>query len=623
MPLDPHTSRRKHLLPVPTEEPDALAIRERYRIEREKRLAVDRTDISHMTGQLAAYLEDPYAPVTERAAVNDDVDAMVVGGGFGGLMAAARLKEAGLTRVRIVDRAGDVGGVWYWNRYPGIMCDVESYIYLPLLEETGYIPQNKYASGAEIYEYSKLIARRYELYSLGLFQTSVLSMAWDEASARWQVRTDRGDVFTAKYVVVCTGTFDNPKLPGIPGLQDFQGRAFHTSRWDYQYTGGDSTGGLTGLADKRVGVVGTAATAVQVVPQVARHAKHTFVFQRTPSTVAPRNNMPTPADFAATLRPGWQKRRMLNFTQLVSGVAQPEDMVSDGWTEIYGPLRKPITTFGQTWEVAFAERGRLDLAKMQAIRCRIDEVVHDKETALRLKPWYPYNCKRPTFHDEYLETFNSAAVTLVDTDGRGIDRITPSGVVVGGRMIELDCLIFATGFDFESCIADKGFTVHGRGGRSLSDKWKNGLATLHGFASRGFPNLFIMPGANTQSALTVNFSHLLQENAAHFAYIVRELERRGARCFDVSAEAEAEWVARIVAGADRRLLEACTPGRSTNEGRLDDRPLANSNFAGTAIEFFGLLAAWRDEGTLQGLEIEQGVLFEASQMACDAEAEKL
>ncbi|WP_076858367.1 flavin-containing monooxygenase [Bradyrhizobium mercantei] len=593
------------LLPEPTVIPDTAEVRRKYSEERAKRLASNRTDISDLTGELAHYLDDPYSVAVERAALNDEVDALVVGAGFGGLMTAARLKEAGLASVRVVDSAGDVGGTWYWNRYPGIMCDVESYIYLPLLEETGYIPTEKYASGSEIFEYSKQIARHYGLYPLALFHTTVKEVRWDADAARWVVRTDRGDAIRARYVAICKGIFNNPRLPGIPGLGSFKGRSFHSSRWDYAYTAGDITGGLTGLSDKRVGVVGTGATAVQVLPQVARHALATYLFQRTPSTVGPRNNRPTDASFAAGLEPGWQRRRMANFTEIISGRAQSTDLVDDGWTAFYGPLRRSLASFGQTPEEALAAKERLDLKQMEAIRARVDHVVKDPETAERLKPYYNYHCKRPAFHDDYLEAFNRSTVTLVDTDGQGIEEVLPDGVVAGGRKYELDCLIFATGFDYESNSILKGIEIKGRDGSSLSDKWNSGIATLHGMTSRGFPNLFILPGSNAQAALTVNFSHTIQEHAAHIGYIVREMESRGVRFFDVSRRAEQEWVQRIAAGVDRRPAEVCTPGRLTNEGQLDKRPIANANFP-DAMGFFRVLSDWREDGTLSGLELNYG-----------------
>ncbi|MCC6271708.1 MAG: NAD(P)/FAD-dependent oxidoreductase, partial [Microbacteriaceae bacterium] len=458
------------------------------------------------------YLDDPYTPASERAPVEDEVDAVVVGAGFGGLMTSARLREAGLSGVRLIDRAGDVGGVWYWNRYPGVMCDVESYIYLPMLEETGYIPRDKYASGPEIFEYCQLLARRYELYPLALFQTAVTGMHWDEAMSRWIVKTDRGDTVRAKYVAACNGIFTNPKLPAVPGIETFQGKTFHTSRWNYAYTGGDVRGGLTGLADKRVGVVGTGATAVQVVPHVGRDARETYVFQRTPSTVGPRNNRPTDPTFAQGLTPGWQRRRMQNFTDIVSGAPQREDLVHDGWTAFYGPLRRPLQSFGHTREEAMAAKERLDLQQMEAIRARIDAVVKDTRKAELLKPYYSYHCKRPTFHDEYLEAFNRPNVILVDTEGVGIEQVLPDGVIAGGRKYALDCLIFATGFEYESGVCDKGFDIVGLGGQSLDQKWSQGVSSLHGLMTRGFPNFFVMPGANSQALLTVNFSHAIQEN---------------------------------------------------------------------------------------------------------------
>ena len=217
----------------------------------------------------------------------------VIGGGFGGLLMAARMKEAGFDDIRVIEKAGDFGGTWYWNRYPGAMCDVESYCYLPLLEELNYIPEHKYSFAPEILEHSRRIARNYDLYDNACLQTSITNLSWDETTEHWIIETDRGDKMRARYVAMANGPLSRPKLPGIHGINDYQGHTFHTSRWDYAYTGGDSYGNLTNLRDKRVGIIGTGATAVQCIPHLGEWAKELYVFQRTPSSIDLRNNAKT------------------------------------------------------------------------------------------------------------------------------------------------------------------------------------------------------------------------------------------------------------------------------------------------------------------------------------------
>ena len=410
-----------------------------YLAERDKRLRGDGNEqYVEVVAEFSRYVDDPYVePGFTREPVFDDVEFAIIGGGFGGLLMGARLREAGYESLRIVEKAGDVGGTWYWNRYPGAMCDVESYVYLPLLEELGYIPKHKYSFAPEILEHSQNIARHYDLYDNALFQTGVTELRWDEPTARWIISTDRGDRFTAQWVAMANGPLNRPKLPGIPGVNEFQGHTFHTSRWDYEYTGGDSTGNLDKLADKRVGIIGTGATAIQCIPHLGAAAKELYVFQRTPSSVDVRNNAETDPEWAASLTPGWQQRRTDNFNILVSGGDVEEDLVKDGWTDIFrsvtGTAAKQVSRqVGR--RLTGHERAELmelaDYRKMTQVRNRVDEIVEDGDTAEKLKPWYRQFCKRPCFHDEYLPTFNLPNVHLVDTDGQGVERLTEHGVVV-------------------------------------------------------------------------------------------------------------------------------------------------------------------------------------------------
>jgi cyclohexanone monooxygenase len=587
-------------------DPDAL--REKYRAEREKRLRADGNEqYVEVKGAYAHFVEDPYVePGFTRAPLTDEVDVVVIGGGFGGLLAGARLRDAGILDVRLIEKGGDFGGTWYWNRYPGAMCDVESYIYLPLLEELGYVPSEKYVRAPEILAHSRAIGRHYDLYRGALFQTEVQELRWDDAASRWIVSTNRGDELRARFVCMANGPLNRPKLPGIPGVGSFQGHSFHTSRWDYDYTGGDSNGKLEKLRDKRVGIIGTGATAVQCVPHLGETAKQLFVFQRTPSSIDVRANRVTDPEWAKRLQAGWHKHRMDNFNILVSGGFQAEDLVSDGWTDIIRKLLVMVQEPGSNLspEGLMKTMELADFHKMESIRARVDQVIEDAGTAEALKPWYRQFCKRPCFHDEYLQTFNRPNVKLVDTQGRGVERITPKGVVVNGVEYELDCLIFATGFEVGTEYTRRaGYEIVGRGGVTLTERWKNGVRTLHGMHSRGFPNCFIM--GPQQAGFTVNFPHLLEEESRHIAYIVSHAQARGARTVEVSEAAEAEWVDTIIrsSGMGRQFLESCTPGYYNNEGKLSDLAAQNGFFGGGSIEFFRLLKEWRDKGGMPGMEL--------------------
>ena len=432
---------------------DPQELRRKYDFERDRRLRPDgAAQYQDIDGDLDHYKDDPY--ITERIArapVQETVEVVILGGGFGGLCMAARLEEAGIRDFRLIERAGDFGGTWYWNRYPGAQCDVESYIYLPLLEETGYMPKEKYSFGPEIFAHAQRIGRHYDLYPRSYFQTQVREQRWDEAEARWVVTTDRGDQIRARHVIISSGSLNRPKLPGLPGLRKFKGHTFHTSRWDYDYTGGSYEGGsLDKLADKRVGIIGTGATGIQCIPHLGKAAKHLYVLQRTPSSVDLRRNSPTDPAWFKSQKAGWQRDRNDNFTCLLVGVPVEEDLVNDGWTEIFKSLGQLMDGSGGS-NLTAAEIKQLgeivDYQHDNRIRTRVAETVADDATADALKHYYRPWCKRPTFNDEYLPTFNRANVTLVDTGGQGVERVTEKGVVVDGVEYELDCLIFATGFE--------------------------------------------------------------------------------------------------------------------------------------------------------------------------------
>ncbi|MBX4173943.1 flavin-containing monooxygenase [Streptomyces geysiriensis] len=590
--------------------PEAPAeLRRRYRVERERRVRPDGTrQYLAADAEFGYYADDPYAVASgAREPLRDDVDVAVVGGGFGGILAGARLRQRGVRRVRIVEKGGDFGGTWYWNRYPGIHCDIESHVYLPMLDETGYVPEWKYPSGEEIRRHAVRIAEKFDLGADALFSTSVTSLTWDDNARNWLVTTDRGDEFRATYVITATGTLTELKLPGIPGIENFQGHTFHTSRWDYGYTGGTPDGGLTGLADKRVGVVGTGATGVQVIPKLAEDAGHVYVFQRTPSTVDVRANRRTTARDVGADHDGWARERRDNFLRIVSGETVEHDLVADRWTETAGLLEKLLPSFRrpadrQAYEAAYEVA---DARKMNEVRARVERIVADADTAEKLKPWYRYACKRPTFSDTYLQAFNRDNVTLVDTaDTHGIERMTEHGVVVGDTEYALDCLVFATGFSVGVSGVHSGkLPVRGRDGVHLLDALKRrGPRSLHGLTGNGFPNL-IQLGA-TQSASSVNFTHVLDEHAVHAAALVAAAEARGA-VIEPSREAEDAWLAVLAEGApDHEWFHAeCTPGYYNGEGR--GRPNAPIAYPHGAAAFHDLLRRWRETSMSDVLHTER------------------
>jgi cyclohexanone monooxygenase len=592
-------------------DPDFL--RAKYQHERERRLRPDGQDqYVDVSGKYSHFADnDPYvAPGFSRDPLIDEVDVVIIGGGWSGLITGARLREAGLNDIRIIEDGADFGGTWYWNRYPGAQCDIESYCYLPLLEETGYIPKEKYSFAPEIFEHAQRIGKFFNLYEVACFQTRVTELRWDESIKRWFVRTNRDDAMKARFVVTASGPASRPKLPGIPGLDEFEGHSFHTSRWDYAYTGGDNNGNLDKLADKRVAIIGTGASAIQCVPHVGAAAKQLYVFQRTPSSVDLRGNKPTDPEWVKSLKSGWQRERQQNFDDIIMGRPFEVDLVNDAWTDIFRNLQS-LFPFGPKSDVSPEETARraeiADFKKMNQIRARVNEAVQEERIAEALKPWYRQFCKRPTFNDEYLPTFNRPNVTLVDTsECHGVEKITKRGVVANGVEYDVDLIIFATGFEISTPFKRRiGFGIYGRNGQSLYDHWAKGMRTLHGHSTHGFPNWFFV-GAS-QNGVSVNFGGMVGEQARHIAYIINQAKLRGAHCVQPTAEAEAKWVAEIKKHAANTLafLESCTPGYYNNEGKAD---LEAGRFGGDAYApganaFNALLAEWRDKGDLAGLEL--------------------
>ncbi|MBL6716606.1 MAG: NAD(P)/FAD-dependent oxidoreductase [Pseudomonadales bacterium] len=605
--------RWHNLFPDLDFDPDAL--RERYREERDKRLRTDgEKQYLEAAEGFARYAdEDPYTTQEPRDAIKRDVNVVVVGGGFSGLMAAARLKERGVEDVLLIEAGGDFGGTWYWNRYPGAQCDIESYCYLPLLEETGYMPKEKYAFAPEIFEHTRRVGEYFGLYELALFQTRVKDAAWQENRQRWHITTDRGDALDARFLIQATGPANRPKLPDIPGIDRFKGHSFHTSRWDYDYTGGDHQGNLHKLADKRVGIIGTGATAIQCIPFLGAHAKALYVFQRTPSSVDLRGNSQTDPNWYSSLEPGWQRERRENFAAVLAGQNFTVDLVADGWTDI-------VRRIGLSLMNRRSDAGNLDMEevqlrseiadfqKMNEIRARVDEEVSQAEAAEALKPWYRQFCKRPTFNDHYLATFNGENVHLIDVSARkGVEAITEKGVIANGEEYELDCLIFATGFEITTSAHRRvDFDTRGRNGQSLYAHWGEGFRTLHGMASHGFPNWFTI-GIN-QNGLSPNMTAMFDDQAVHVSYLIDEVQKRGATTIEVDADAEQAWVEEIIrlaGGGNAEFLEACTPGYYNREGQVGQGiSMQNSPYAPGINAFNDLLATWREAGSLEGMTLK-------------------
>jgi cyclohexanone monooxygenase len=601
----------------PTRTPDDIdipALREKYRHERDKRIRSDAgTQYVEADGDFAEYYEvDPHKPVTPREPIREEIEVAILGGGFSGLLAAARLKEAGVDGVHIIDHAGDFGGVWYWNRYPGIQCDNESYCYLPLLEETGYMPTKRFIDGAEIYEHCQRIGHHFGLYDNAIFHTLIKSLVWDEAIARWRIGTNRHDEILARFVIIGGGPANRPKLPGVPGIHSFKGHKFHSARWDYAYTGGDPTGAtgrLDNLHDKKVALIGTGATGIQLVPHLSHQTEHLYVFQRTPSSVDERPNPATDPEWVKTLKPGWKAERQANFhAGAIDGFAPGQvDLVCDLWTEINRNMQSKMEAAGWpqlSFEQFMAMREVEDYQVMERLRRRVAGIVEDPETAEALKPYYRFLCKRPTSNDEYLQAFNRPNVTLVDVSAsKGVDRMTEKGIVANGVEYEVDCVIFASGFEITTDI-DRRWgidAITGRDGRSLYDHWRKGYKTFHGLSVHGFPNQF--HNGYTQVGLAANVTAMFDQQVSHIAWIIKETLARGATTVEPSAEAEAEWcrIIRETAFDLTQFQRECTPGYYNNEGAQELRSNTGEPYGPGFYAYGQVLDGWRDQGDMEGM----------------------
>jgi len=532
-------------------------IKSKYAEQRELRLDYrpPGTDMYQpLEGKFAEYATDPYAEgEVDREPIVDEVEVLFIGGGFSALLTSARLRQRGVESIRIVERGADVGGTWYWNRYPGVACDVVSYDYLPLLDELDYVPTRHYAGGPEILAHCKAIAEKYDLYDLAVFQTTVTSTIWNEADQVWEVSTDRGDTMRARFVICANGTLAKPRLALIDGMETFEGKSFHTSRWDYDFTGAD----LEKLKDLRVGIIGTGASAVQIVPNVGAHAKSLHVFQRTPSSIDIRDDWETDPEWAGKLESGWQGKRR---QKIIDKFRYQADK------------RSKLNGITQEEKVRRQENANIDA--MMRIHKRIDETVEDQATADALKPWYMLMCKRPCFHNDYLPTYNRPSVHLVDTQGKGITEIGPKGPIFDDVEYEVDLLIYATGFEVQKTgIYNR---IEGEQGLELNEKYAEGVRTLLGIHSQGYPNMFIMGGY--QASFQFNLTDLLQVQGDHIANVIDYVRSNSYDTVDVSRTAEEWWVQEVIShrGKTDRNKE-CTPGYYNFEGAENRRQDGNYN----------------------------------------------
>jgi cation diffusion facilitator CzcD-associated flavoprotein CzcO len=545
---------------VPSEKPQEFydKIKQRFAEERDVRLKFRPEGLSQYTsdldGDLAKYEVDPYAEeIVEREPIDDFVECLFIGGGFSALLTAARLRERGIESIRIVERGSDVGGTWYWNRYPGAACDVSAYDYLPLLDELGHVPDSFFAKGPEIFAHCQAIARKYDLYDLAVFQTTVTSTHWDEKEKLWRLKTDRGDSLSARFVIVANGTLAKPKLSRIEGMQTYKGHSFHSSRFDYQYCGAD----LSNLKDKVVGIIGTGASAVQIIPRVGKAAKELHVFQRTPSAIDIRDDIPTDPEWAANLQPGWQVERLKR--HVLNTKTDPEK-------------RREIAKLPVDEKIRRYENQNIE--HQMRIHGRVDSIVKDKATADALKPWYMHRCKRPCYDDEYLPAFNLPSVNLVDTKGQGVTEINARGVVFEGKEYPVDVLIFATGFEVQ--VTGIYNDIRGENGLELNDKYAEGMRTVFGVHSAGYPNLFIMGGY--QASFQFNVTFMLQTQGFHIAECIKYTRENGNTTIDAKPAIEQWWVDEVIKfrGTTDRNKE-CTPGYYNFEGQENRRQDGNYN----------------------------------------------
>lgn len=608
----------------PASEIDIPALRAKYLRERDRRISKKHNDqyIPASGKWKDVYEVDPYTPVVPREPIMGETDVVILGAGYCGMMVATQLKRAGISDFYNIDHGGNFGGTWYWNRYPGIQCDNDSLVYMPLLEETGYMPSKKFADGYEIHDHCQTIAETFGLRQNALFHTLIETLVWNGEENRWHVGTNRGDQIKARFVVLAMGPLNKPKLPGIPGIDQFEGKVFHTARWDYDYTGGEWRNPvLAKLRDKKVAIIGTGATAIQVVPYLAKYAAQTYVVQRTPSTIDERNNRPIDPEWFANQKPGWQQERIRNFHHAAMERLAPgePDLVQDIWTEISRNVSAELEAEGWpavTPEDYAARREIMDYRVMERLRNRCD-VVRDPATAEALKPYYRYLCKRPASNDDYYPAFNQPNVHLIDVaETQGLERLTETSFVHDGVEHEIDCLILASGYEVTNDLPRRWGIgrIEGVDGLSIYDYWKDGYQTFQGMTANKFPNMFFT--GFTQAAANASNSKTFVDQGFHIGYIASEALKRGAVRIEPSAEAQEAYIAhlRSIAVDNSTYVNECTPSYFNNEGdQTKKRSIFGEPWGEGYYAFEDMLAKWRAAGDLKGLDLTYAKVAEPAE----------
>ena len=480
------------------------------------------------------------------------VDAVVVGAGFAGLYAHHRLRKLGLT-IQGYEAAADVGGTWWWNRYPGARCDVESmdysYSFSPELEQV-WTWSERYATQPEILRYVNHVADRFDLRRDIQFETRVTAATWDESARRWHVVTDRGDRVTAQFCIMATGCLSAAKQPEVDGIDTFRGPIFHTGRWPHE--GVDFSG-------QRVGVVGTGSSGIQSIPVIADQAAHLTVFQRTPNFTMPAKNAPLdPEAVKARKARAREHRQAMRESRAGVVVPVPEDSAlgvddearaarfEQAWNS--GTLYGMVASFNDL----LVDRDANETAA-EYVRARIREVVEDPEVAQRLSPRnHPFGTKRPCLDTGYYATYNRDDVTLVDVRSTPIVAITPTGIRTTTAEYALDAIVFATGFDAMTGPL-LGPDIRGVAGTTLRDKWAAGPRTYLGIATAGFPNFFIVTGPGSPSVL-VNMLVAIEQHVDWITDCIEYLRARHVASIDATVEAEDAWVDHVNAVANLTLF---------------------------------------------------------------------
>ncbi|CAN5913522.1 NAD(P)/FAD-dependent oxidoreductase [soil metagenome] len=483
-----------------------------------------------------------------------DFDAVIIGAGFGGMYMLHRLRLKGFT-ARVFETGKGVGGTWYWNRYPGARCDVESvqysYQFSPELQQEWEWTE-RYATQPEILRYANHVADRFDLRGAMQFETRVTLAAFDEAGHHWTVETDKGDRVTARFVITAMGCLSSPNTPKIPGLEDFKGPTYHTGNWPHE--GVDFTG-------KTVGVIGTGSSAIQSIPVIAQQAKHVTIFQRTANYTVPAHNKPLDADYVRDVKANYPTMRQrakkmpsgIDFAfNNVSAAATPEEerhrLFEERWT--YGGLG----FMGSFNDLLLNEESNRTAADF--VRAKIHEVIKDPELAEKLTPRNVIGCKRLCVDSGYWETFNQPHVTLVDVSDQPIERITIDGVRARGQDYTFDCLVLATGFDAMTGALLR-VDIRGRGGRSLQEKWTEGPKAYLGLNMAGFPNLFTITGPGSPSVLT-NMLPSIEQHVEWIADCIEYMRSRGATLIEASRDAEEAWVGHVGEVAGGTLRSSCS-----------------------------------------------------------------